>query len=99
MEQFSQVTEICGHKIFDILKIDGVKFFFDKKDNNSSSWILMRESGTEPLLRFYIETGSKENLEKIKEFIKTKLLLYRSYICLKIRTFRLQPFDFIFIFP
>jgi|InofroStandDraft_1065614.scaffolds.fasta_scaffold00914_13 phosphomannomutase len=73
MEQFSQVTEICGHKIFDILKIDGVKFFFDKKDNNSSSWILMRESGTEPLLRFYIETGSKENLEKIKEFIKNKV--------------------------
>ncbi len=73
MKKFSKVSEICGHKVFDTLKIDGVKFFFDKKENGSSSWILMRESGTEPLLRFYVETDCKENLEKIKEFIKNNI--------------------------
>ncbi len=73
MEQFSKVSEICGHKVFDKSEIDGVKFFFDKKGSGSSSWILMRESGTEPLLRFYIETDTKENLEKIKEFIKKNI--------------------------
>lgn len=73
IEQFSKLTEICEHKVFDKSEIDGVKFFFDKKGNGSSSWILMRESGTEPLLRFYIETDTKENLEKIKEFIKKNI--------------------------
>ncbi len=68
IEKFSRVDEICGHKISNTLKIDGIKFFFDK-----ASWILMRESGTEPLLRFYIETTDKEKLDKIKEFIKNNI--------------------------
>ncbi len=68
MEKFSKLNEICGYKVSEILKIDGVKFFFDE-----SSWILMRKSGTEPLLRFYIETSTKEKLNSIKEFIKNNV--------------------------
>ena len=35
--------------------------------------ILIRKSGTEPLLRFYIESDSKKYLEKIKRFINSNI--------------------------
>ena len=56
-EKFSKMPEIAGFKISDTLKIDGVKFFLKKENGDSAGWILIRESGTEPLLRFYIETS------------------------------------------
>ncbi len=46
--------------------VDGVKVVLE--DDITS--ILVRKSGTEPLLRFYIETNNKEQLKSIKEFIK-----------------------------
>lgn len=73
MEEFESLSDICGHRINEILKIDGVKFFFDKKEDGSQSWVLMRKSGTEPLLRFYIETTDDEKLQDIKKFIKNKV--------------------------
>ncbi len=51
--------------VVDIKKIDGIKLYFD--DN---SWILVRPSGTEPLLRIYMESDSMEKLETLKENIK-----------------------------
>lgn len=45
---------------------DGVKIYFDDK----SSWILVRASGTEPLLRIYFESDSLDKIEKLKrEFV------------------------------
>ena len=44
---------------------DGVKLYFD--DNNS--WVLVRPSGTEPLLRIYFESDSVENIELLKRLI------------------------------
>jgi len=73
ISKFEGLSEICGCKIDEILKIDGIKFFFAKQNNGSSSWILIRESGTEPLLRFYIETLDKNKLNKIKDFINSKI--------------------------
>ena len=32
--------------------------------------LLIRKSGTEPLLRFYIESDTLEKVEKIKKFVK-----------------------------
>jgi len=49
-----------------INKLDGVKFYFD--DDNS--WILIRPSGTEPLLRIYFETDSNDKLTTMVEDIK-----------------------------
>jgi phosphomannomutase len=43
--------------------IDGFRFFLE--DN---SWLLIRFSGTEPLLRIYVETNSPERVEKILDF-------------------------------
>jgi phosphomannomutase len=42
--------------------MDGVKFIFADK-----SWMLMRPSGTEPLVRIYAEAENKEVLEVLIE--------------------------------
>ena len=73
IEKFSKMSEIAGFKISDTLKIDGVKFFLSDKNGNRTGWVLIRESGTEPLLRFYIETSNMENMELIKRFIGTNV--------------------------
>ena len=41
---------------------DGVKIYFD----DNLSWVLVRASGTEPLLRIYFETDSAEKLDYLK---------------------------------
>ena len=53
---------IGGRKIEKINRIDGVKFLFA-----GNSWMLMRPSGTEPLVRIYAESESKEDLEELLE--------------------------------
>lgn len=68
-EKFSKFDEIAGLKIVDKLSIDGKKLFLD----NSLSWVLIRKSGTEPLLRFYIEADSLDRLNKIKDFIEANI--------------------------
>ncbi|MGB8507815.1 MAG: phosphoglucomutase/phosphomannomutase family protein [Pyrinomonadaceae bacterium] len=55
-------AEIGGRKIKTVNRIDGVKFIFD-----DGSWLLMRPSGTEPLVRIYAETESKNDLEVLLE--------------------------------
>ena len=40
---------------------------------DNSSWILVRPSGTEPLLRIYFESDSLEKIEKLKEIIPNAL--------------------------
>jgi phosphoglucomutase len=55
-------TEIGGRKVENINRIDGVKFLFA-----GGSWMLMRPSGTEPLVRIYAESESKEDLEGLLE--------------------------------
>ena len=65
-QKFLQMFDIAGMQIYDVLKVDGAKFYLGEE---KLSWILMRPSGTEPLLRFYIESDSTETLDKIKEFI------------------------------
>ncbi len=41
---------------------DGIKIIFDRKN-----WIMVRASGTEPIIRIYAESDSQKNLEKIME--------------------------------
>ena len=65
-QKFLQMFDIAGMQIYDVLKVDGAKFYLGEE---KLSWVLMRPSGTEPLLRFYIESDSTETLDKIKEFI------------------------------
>ncbi len=55
-------TEIEKRKIEKINRMDGVKFIFE-----DGSWMLMRPSGTEPLVRIYAESENKEDLEVLIE--------------------------------
>jgi phosphomannomutase len=55
---------------FSILKkegLDGVKFFLDasKNGNGAEPWVLFRVSGTEPLLRVYVEAAAPELVAEI----------------------------------
>jgi phosphomannomutase len=52
--------------------LDGVKFYLDNpeaatKPNAAESWLLLRASGTEPLMRIYCESCSKESVAKLLE--------------------------------
>ena len=69
MEKFNQMQEIAGLEIRQKITLDGIKLFLD----DSLSSLLIRKSGTEPLLRFYIESDSKETLEKIKSFVNANV--------------------------
>ena len=62
-------TEIGGRKIENINRLDGVKFIF-----GDGSWMLMRPSGTEPLVRIYGESESSDDLAKLLEDGKRYLL-------------------------
>ncbi len=50
--------------------LDGVKFYLDNpeaktKPNAAETWILLRASGTEPLMRIYTESTSKEAVNRL----------------------------------
>jgi phosphomannomutase len=47
--------------------LDGVKFFLDAPTNGkgAEAWVLMRASGTEPLMRIYCEAASPELVTEI----------------------------------
>ena len=55
-------------EIDDISYIDGVKYYF-----NDSSWVSIRFSGTEPLLRIYMEMNNIEEAKTISSFLKKDL--------------------------
>jgi phosphomannomutase len=55
--------EIGGQKIIDISTLDGVKYLFE-----DDSWLLIRPSGTEPVLRVYAEGQSKSMVKDMLAF-------------------------------
>ena len=55
-------TEIGGRRIKRTNRLDGVKFIF-----SDGSWLLVRPSGTEPLVRIYAESESATDLEVLLE--------------------------------
>jgi phosphoglucomutase len=55
-------TEIGGRRVENINRMDGVKFLFE-----NNAWMLMRPSGTEPMVRIYAESESKDDLEELLE--------------------------------
>lgn len=66
MKKYSELETIGEYSIDDKDMKDGVKYYLD--DNRT--WVLIRPSGTEPLLRIYFETDSKEKIDYLKEFFK-----------------------------
>ena len=58
--------EIGGVEISEVSTKDGVKYIL--KDN---SWLLIRPSGTEPVLRVYAEGRSEEMVQALLAFGKS----------------------------
>lgn len=54
--------DIGGRKVERTNRMDGVKFIFA-----DGSWLLMRPSGTEPVVRIYAESESEKDLEVLLE--------------------------------
>lgn len=73
MEKFVKFNNIAGFKVFETIKTDGVKFLLENENGSHVGWVLMRKSGTEPLLRFYIEASSSSCIEKIRDFINANV--------------------------
>lgn len=66
LDRFSALDEIAGQKIIKKDFKDGVKLYLE--DNRT--WVLVRPSGTEPLLRMYIESDNIEKIEQLKTEVK-----------------------------
>jgi phosphomannomutase len=62
----------AGMKILRQENLDGVKFYLDNPEaktepNAAETWLLLRASGTEPLMRIYTESCSKESVARLLE--------------------------------
>ncbi|GAX39645.1 phosphoglucomutase/phosphomannomutase [Tolypothrix sp. NIES-4075] len=55
-------AEVAGIKVKEVGRKDGIKLYLEE-----GSWVLLRPSGTEPLMRVYLETNSPEKLAKIAQ--------------------------------
>lgn len=55
-------AEVAGLKVTDIVTVDGYKFKLE-----DGGWLLVRFSGTEPIVRVYCETTSSDRVEPILE--------------------------------
>jgi phosphomannomutase len=66
MERFTHYppADIAGIRIQQIGYIDGVKLYLE-----DGSWVLLRPSGTEPLMRIYLETNHPAKVPQILEGI------------------------------
>lgn len=66
------LSEIAGLKVLRTETLDGIKFFLENpvctgKPNAAETWLLLRASGTEPLLRVYCESCSQESVQQVLE--------------------------------
>jgi phosphomannomutase len=60
-------SAIGGFRVLRVEEPDGIKFFLDapRDANGADAWVLVRASGTEPLLRIYCEAASPETVNAI----------------------------------
>jgi phosphomannomutase len=77
------IDAIGGMKVLRTSDLDGMKFFLDNpeaqdKPNAAETWLLLRASGTEPLLRVYSESCSKESVAKVLQAGKDFVLSSKS---------------------
>lgn len=54
--------ELAGRRVEEVVAIDGTKFIL-----SDGSWLLFRPSGTEPLVRLYVEAESQTLLDELEE--------------------------------
>ena len=64
------LKEMAGLKVLRTESLDGIKFFLENpacagKPNAAETWLLLRASGTEPLLRVYCESCSQQSVQQV----------------------------------
>jgi len=64
----SQESTYSGFKIKERLDMDGIGFQLE--DEEADTWILARASGTEPVVRIYIESSKKESFDKLLKEVR-----------------------------
>ena len=52
--------EVCGKRVVDVDRRDGVKLLLE-----GDAWVMMRPSGTEPLVRVYAEAATTDEVEQL----------------------------------
>ncbi len=65
INKFKSLKKIDKYKIIKTSQLDGLKLYLD-----DGSWVLVRKSGTEPLLRIYFETDKEEKSDYFANIIK-----------------------------
>ncbi len=75
----SGLSQIAGLKVLRTESLDGIKFFLENpacagRPNAAETWLLLRASGTEPLLRVYCESCSVESVQRVLEAAKEFVL-------------------------
>jgi phosphomannomutase len=63
-----QITKLGKYNVLRKENLDGVKFYLDAPNHNgrdADAWVLIRASGTEPLMRIYSEASSPELVKEI----------------------------------
>jgi phosphomannomutase len=76
-------SEMAGMKVLRVETMDGIKFFLENpacadKENAAETWLLLRASGTEPLLRVYCESCAVESVTQVLEGARQFVLAGRS---------------------
>lgn len=61
-------AEIAGIRVREMGRKDGIKLYLEE-----GSWVLLRPSGTEPLVRVYLETNSPEKVTYISRYLEQKI--------------------------
>ena len=65
LEKYKDLKSIGEYNVIRTDTKDGVKLYLE----DTTSWILVRPSGTEPLLRIYFESDSIDKIEKLKSAV------------------------------
>lgn len=65
LEKYKDLKSIGEYNVIRTDTKDGVKLYLE----DTTSWILIRPSGTEPLLRIYFESDSIDKIEKLKSAV------------------------------
>lgn len=68
IDKIAEIKSAGGFELKKTDRKDGIKIYL-----GDNSWVLARPSGTEPLLRIYFESDSKENLKRLQDDILARI--------------------------